>query len=419
MKLTKTRVERLSLPESGQYFEWDDDLQGFGIRITPGSRSYVVQQRVNGKTRRVTIGKHGLLTAEQARKRAMKLLVEMGDNIDPNTAKRIARARAITLREVMNDYIADHSDLKPSSVQSIRKQIEGLKKPRGEHVERAISLRDWADAPLANITRDKVRARYVKMSKRSVAQANQCFRNLRALWNYARATYRASDDAPTLPDNPVAILSDANLWKKLEPKARRIPDDKIGTVWEKLTELRNDPAQTVVGKTAADIAAFLMLTGVRWSDAAELIAERVNVEKGWWHLPDPKNRIPITLPLSTTAQEILKSREIDAGYLFPARSGDSHVKDIRGVWEKLSEAAGTAISAHDLRRTFVSISGKCGIELWRTKLLMGQKVQDVAIQHYTETSDLRYLATEVQRITDWIEDESRATARGKVVSIRA
>ena len=43
MKLTKTVVDALVLPDKGQVFKWDGELKGFGVRLTPGGKAYIVQ----------------------------------------------------------------------------------------------------------------------------------------------------------------------------------------------------------------------------------------------------------------------------------------------------------------------------------------------------------------------------------------
>jgi integrase len=87
------------------------------------------------------------------------------------------------------------------------------------------------------------------------------------------------------------------------------------------------------------------------------------------------------------------------------------------VLKKVSEAAGVHVTAHDLRRTFRAIAGECGIDFWKTKLLMGHKISgDVTITHYTETSDLRYLLVEINQISKWIERQGKIAATGNVVS---
>jgi hypothetical protein len=79
--LTKTAVEGASPPAAGKdkAFYWDrgpGSVTGFGICVTSsGERTYVAQSRVNGKSRRVTIGKHGVWTVETARKKAQEILL--------------------------------------------------------------------------------------------------------------------------------------------------------------------------------------------------------------------------------------------------------------------------------------------------------------------------------------------------------
>ena len=47
---------------------WDSELSGFGVRVYPsGSKYYVVQTRAGGRAaKRVTVGRHGVVTAEAA-----------------------------------------------------------------------------------------------------------------------------------------------------------------------------------------------------------------------------------------------------------------------------------------------------------------------------------------------------------------
>ena len=70
-KLTKRAVDA-AIARSSDYFIWDDDLAGFGLRVfTSGKRSYLVQYRAAGRTRRYTIGLHGAeLLKQRERRRA-------------------------------------------------------------------------------------------------------------------------------------------------------------------------------------------------------------------------------------------------------------------------------------------------------------------------------------------------------------
>ncbi|MCX5823476.1 MAG: Arm DNA-binding domain-containing protein, partial [Deltaproteobacteria bacterium] len=191
MKLTKSIVENSTLPTQGQTFLWDSELRGFGVRLNPAGRTYIVQGRVNGVDRRVSLGKHGILTVQEARNKARAQLSSMLGGIDPVVEKKRSDAYALTLEKLSEKYIEARRDLKPSSIADIKKHIEK-------------SFASWADRPAVEITRDKVAVRFRELSERSPAQANQAFRVLRALLNYARAAYR-SGDQPLIVENPVKI----------------------------------------------------------------------------------------------------------------------------------------------------------------------------------------------------------------------
>ena len=44
---------------------WDRDLPGFGVRVYPnGTKVYVVQTRVGGKSKRITVDRHGVISPD-------------------------------------------------------------------------------------------------------------------------------------------------------------------------------------------------------------------------------------------------------------------------------------------------------------------------------------------------------------------
>ncbi|WP_018719755.1 tyrosine-type recombinase/integrase [Arhodomonas aquaeolei] len=400
IKLTKTAVERLEPPEKGERLVWDTNLPGFGVRVVPsGTRSYIVQRRVNGRQRRLTLGRHGVKTAEEARKLAAVKLGQMADGTDPVTEKRRDEAYAVTLRQVMESYLRDRADLKDRSCRDIRR-----------HVGRSFS--DWADRPVTTITRDKVMARFRELSAQGKTQANQAFRILRALLNFARASHRTPEGEPILPENPVAVLSEAKVWNRNRARNTYIPLERIGEWWSAVQALRTDPTGTESSRTAVDIVAILTLTGLRWSEAAELTWDRVDLQNRSIRLPDTKNRTAVTLPLSSAAQEVLVGRPSRTGWVFPARSGGGYIRDVRPTLRKLHERTGIRVTPHDLRRTFRAVAGQCGVELWRTKLLMNHALGgDVTLVNYTDTEDVRYLASDIELVCQYLEQQASGVAK--------
>lgn len=408
MKLTKSRVEALPTPASGQSLHWDEELRGFGVRITStGARSYIVQGRVAGKTRRVTLGAHGRITCDEARRRAKVELVALDEGVDPVIEKKRAKTLATTLHEVATDYCKNRRTKKGGELTA--KTVRDIER----HIK--TNFGDWATKPIVSITSEMCRDRFGEISKRSPAQANQAFRILRALINFS-----ADEENPRF--NPVTTLSKKGLWNQNKEKSGSVPPEKIGIVWNILQDRRTSPALLPIAQTGADIVLFLLLTGCRWSEAADLTWDCVNLDGGSWHIADPKNHNPVTFPLSAPARTMLLARPRTDGndYVFPARGKIGHIQDSRNTMTEVSKLAGLHLSPHDLRRTFIAIGIKLKIEMWKLKLLTNHISKgDVTIDHYTETSDLRYLSGEAEQIAAWIEEQGKIAAADNVVQLRS
>lgn len=407
-KLTKTRVEALPIPSSGQafYWDWKGMPNGFGVRVTAkGARSYILQRRIDGKTRRVTLGTHGDTTCDQAEIKASKEVALFSKGTTSKDAEKLDKKLAITLSDVATDYCKNRRTTKGGELTAkTKRDIE-------RHVK--ANFHDWADKPIVNITSENCRDRFEEISKRSPAQANQAFRILRALINFS-----ADEENPRF--NPVETLSKKKLWNKNKSKSDYIPLEKIGAVWNMLQERRTSPALLPIAQTGADIITFIMLTGCRWSEAAELTWDCVDLDNGSWHIADPKNHNPVTFPLSSQALALLTDRFHSKGsdHVFPGRGKTAFIKDARATMSEVSKLAGMHLTAHDLRRTFIAIGIKLKIEMWKLKLLTNHISKgDVTIDHYTETNNLRYLSGEVEQIAAWIVEQGKIAAAGNVVPL--
>jgi len=412
MKPTKTRIEGLPTPAKGQafYFDWEGVPNGFGVRVTAtGARSYILEKRIDGKNKRITLGRHGDITCEQAKIIAAKEVLLISQGTTSKQQKKRAKTSSVTLGEIAEQYILERRTKKGGALS------ERTKQDIRKHIEKSFS--EWENAPIVKITRDKCSAKFTKLSEKSEAQANQAFRYLRALINFAQEAHRI-DDAPLILENPVKVISGKKMWNPDNARNGRIPLEKVGAVWNMLTERRQSPGLLQIAQTGADLVIFMLLTGARWSEAAKLTWDRVNLEAGTWHLPDPKNHNPVTLPLPAPLAQILKERPRVEGnaYVFPGRSRD-HVKDVRQTMEQVSKLAEIHLTPHDLRRSFRAIAGKCGIELWKTKLLMNHISADVTINNYTETSDLRYLAPESELIAAWVIEQGQKADGANVIQL--
>lgn len=418
MRLNKTNIERIGATGKTR-FDWDDTLSGFGVRTTAkGAKAFIIQSRVNGRTRRVTLGKVGVMTVDQARKRARAELVDMADGVDPVEAKRQAMAREeadktrqVTLRQAWDEYRASN-----------RKDGKERKQATLEHTEKNLTrnFSDWMDRPIAKITREGVAQRHRAISQRSTSQADQAFRYLRSIINYAIANHTDPQGVPLLPPNPVGKLKAAQQWHK--PKRRRyvIKTQYLGQTVLSLEEIALNDHETAITQTGADFLLFLLFTGLRKSEASTLKRADIGADSDSIFLPDPKNRTPVTIPLSDEASAILKRRYMDSDYVFAGRSS-GHVNDPRGVRARVADAAGGHFTNHDLRRTFASIaeSDGVGVGVYTLKRLVNHAIDDKDVTEGYVTSEFNGLRSATNRVSRFIREKANIASSSNVVHMEA
>ncbi len=108
--ITKRAVDAAKARKADSYL-WDKELHGFGLKVTPaGSKVYLVQYQLGGRkgrTRRLTIGRHGEITPTFARAEAKRLLGEIAAGRDPAAERDKAKADR-SLAVVLEQFMAEH-----------------------------------------------------------------------------------------------------------------------------------------------------------------------------------------------------------------------------------------------------------------------------------------------------------------------
>ena len=120
--ISRRTVEALKV-EKDKVF-WDRDLPGFGIRVyASGTKMYVVQSRTKGKSVRVTVGRHGVISADEARRRAARIVNRIKAGEDPVPEPLPARlAGGPTVAGLAARYMEKHVAVrcKQSTAEGIR-----------------------------------------------------------------------------------------------------------------------------------------------------------------------------------------------------------------------------------------------------------------------------------------------------------
>src|SRR6266704_4253063 len=341
MKLTKRDVDRIALPTSGQIFHWDSELRGFGLRATPSRMTYIAQGRVQGRTVRVTLGRHGTLTPDMARTEARMCLADMDRGIDRNRRDRAERLSTVTLTQAYDAYVA----AKPLAESTRRDYKRALN----------VVFAAWKDLPITKITGAMVMRRFETMSSGAPAQANQVFRFLRALLGWAMWKYSDDQGTPLVSTNPCDILTKLKRWNRVERRVGHIKPEQVKAFFDALAPNYDDSQHR---RGVKDLCILLILTGLREQEGASLKWSDVDFQAKAITIRNNKSNREHTLPIGDWLCGRLQARKVETGfseYVFPAHNRAGHLKYHRKDVLDIGSAASIDFRLHDLRRTFASI----------------------------------------------------------------
>jgi integrase len=383
MKLTKTAVERLSVPGQGYALYWDEQLPGFGVRVTQsGVKAFILQKRVKGREHRFTLGRVGVITAEKARRRAIEILGQIAGGGDPVAEQAQQKLKAVTLEQAFTDYFAARKGLKPRTQADMQAIVD-------------THLKDWQRKPLTSITREVIARRHKAIGARSPSRANVTMRYLRAIFNFAMAEYRTGEGVSLISQNPVMKLSEIRGWYRVERRRTVIKPHELKPWIQGVLQLESD--------TARDYLLLLLLTGLRKREAARLTWDKVDLEGRTLTVIDTKNHQPHILPLSDYLVEMLMRRKSEATsrYVFPGPGRDGHYVEPRGAMARVTALSGVSFSLHDLRRTFCTVGESLDVPAYALKILLSHKMNgDITAQYVV--MNVERLRAPMQKITDFM-----------------
>ena len=381
-RLSKRAVDALPVPETGESFLWDAELKGFGLRVkASGVRSYLVQYRTaDGRTRRCLLGRHGVLTPEQARGIAIQKLADVARGLDPSAERQAAR-RAMSVADLCDLYVEERlATRKASSVTSAKADIENHIKPLlGEARVAALTAEDVDHLLLAiaagkTAKRAKTRKRGLSRVRGGKGAANAAVTTLCAALNFAiRRGVR--------PDNP-ALGVRKYPEKKLE---RFLSPAELARLGEVLSAAH---ALGVESPFALAAIRLLVLTGCRKAEILTLQRSYVDSGNLCLRLPDSKTGAKI-VHIGAAALEVIEAvPEVEGNtYLLPGWKGEGHLVDLQSTWERIRLAACLGdVRLHDLRHAFASLGAQGGDSLLIIGALLGHRSPKTT-QRYTHLSD--------------------------------
>lgn len=399
VKLTKLRVDGALCPETGQIFIRDSELKGFGLRVTRGCKSFVVEKRVDKKVRRITLGHYPEITVEQARKEAHKLLGHIATGGNPIADKARHQLEGTTLEQAFQDFLAARKSLKPKTIYDYQRLME-------------VAFGDWKGRHLVKLSKDLVAKRHAQVGEqRGEAYANLSMRFLRSLFNFAIAQYEGPDGIPLVRENPVVRLTQTRAWYRVERRQSVIKTHQLPAWYQAVEASRHDPRSKQAG-TIADFLLFLLFTGMRREEGAGLTWERVDLKQKTLLIQDTKNREPLTLPLSDFLVGLLTARQAvtASAYVFPSEGAKGYLQEPRKQMHHIMVASGIEFTLHDLRRTFITVAESLDIAAYALKRLVNHKMSGDVTAGYI-VADVERLREPMSRIAAALLQHAGVNAR--------
>ncbi|MDM8346048.1 tyrosine-type recombinase/integrase [Pseudochrobactrum sp. sp1633] len=404
-KLTKTAVDK-SEPKEKQYTVWCSDLKGFGVAINPaGSKSYIVDYRTaDGARRRMTIGRHGAITADEARKIAITTL---GDTIrgDDPILERKTRRKSLAVAELCNDYITAASKgliigrggrpKKLSTVATDKSAVDAhiiplLGKKLVIDLTRADIVKFIRDVTAGKTAKDiapsgKLRGR-IRISG-GAGIATRTAATLGAILSYA-----VSEGA--IESNPTYGVKKPVIGRR----ERRLRPEEYAAFGR---ALRDAEAKAWQGAAALRLAA---LTGCRIGEIENLKWSEVDLTNSLLTLEDSKTGKSVR-PLGVPAAKLLKSLSRTSNYkfVFPSdRLEDRAYAGIKRYYRGIFKSAGFYdVTPHVLRHSFASVGADLGFSDSTIGAMLGHSGSGIT-SRYTHRLDSVLIAA-ADKIAEEIE----------------
>jgi integrase len=378
-RITDKLVKGLVSPAAGNRVVYDDEVRGFGIRITAsGTRAFVLNYRHDaaGTGRRtnefrVTVGGYPAWSVAAARDEARRLKqrIDKGENpLAERQAKRAAvkaEKLAETYEEAVEDYIK-------------REQIGRRQNTTAPQVRQSL-LREgqpWLPRPIGSITAAEIRRRLEairdgdesakpKPIKPRPYLANRHYAHLNAFFRWC-----LEPGIDLVKVNPMIGLR--RPWEGEEARQRFYSDDELQAIWR---------AADAIDGTAGAFVKVAMLTGKRRGALSAMRWAEIGENGTWTPPPDPRqrkrNKRVHPVPLPGLVQRIIaplrKVGRDDETFVFAGRTAGSHLVPGSPLQKRVAELSGVAdFMPHGLRHS---------VETRMAELRIPPHIRDAVLDH--------------------------------------
>jgi integrase len=337
-KLSKRAIDALPCPADRDTIWWDEDIKGFGLKITPaGRRTFLVQYRPAGdrrNPRKYTIGEYGSVTPHQARVEAQRVLAERAAGRDPQTEKQESKRRLKTdqVDSLVAEFISRHVAQNRTARETTRILHHDV-------------LPHWGTWTIHEVRKRDVIALLDKVRERgALVMANRVLAVVRKFFNWCVGR-------GVLERSPCANIG---VPTREQARHRVLSDEELGLVVA---------ATRALGFPFGSIVELLALTGQRRDEVSRMAWHHIDLDRHLWLIPPEhsKNGKPHTVHLSPQALSILQGVP-RTGTLVFSFDGTTQFQGFSKAKRRLDHVSRVSDwTLHDLRRTVVSGMARLGV----------------------------------------------------------
>ena len=355
--ITKRVVDTLSVEERDAVF-WDRDLPGFGIRVYPsGLKKYVAQSRGPGGSKRATLGRHGRISPEEARRQAAEAIdrIKRGEGPIPPPPEPEATMADLAER-YMRDYAPSHC--KPSSAEVYRRAL-------ANHILPALGGMAVAEVGRQHVTELHYAMRHEPHAANAALKIVGKMLSLAMEWGLREHG-----------SNPCRAV------RKYRTRARErfLTDGEYRRLGRAVGEME---ANGKVSRQAAAAIRLLVLTGCRRNEVLELRWDAIDRTAGELQLRDGKTGTrlaPLTPAVAGVLEDIPRVRENP--WVIVGQKPGTHLMNINDPWLIVRRRAKLdGVRIHDLRHSWASRALALGESLSMIGKLLGHNRIDTTARY--------------------------------------
>ncbi len=384
-KLTKTIVEAAA-PQEKPYTLWCSDLPGFGVYVLPtGKRTYFVDYRnKTGIRRRLTIGRHGKLTAETARKLAIATMGEVVKGDDP-AEERVTQRKSMTVKELCTRYMEAADKGLIMGKRNRPKKASTLYVDRGRIARHILPLLgskrvcDITQADINRFIRDVAGGKTASIEKTDKKRGKAIVEGGKG--TAARTAGLLGGILSFAVSEGVIAANPARGAKRPADnhRVRRLSAEEYRQLGKALADAQTE------AETAQGIAGIwlLALTGCRSGEIINLKWDEVDEEGSCLRLTESKEGASIR-PAGQAVFEVLAQieKKKDCPYVLVPVRGDGPFGSMARAWKRTFKRTQlTGVTPHTLRHSYASVAGDLGFTESTIAALLGHAAGSVTSRY--------------------------------------